>query len=146
MVYNDYLSWRERWLEYVRSSSIDERGLAHMMRSIALGVTNVSKDAGITLSTVHMSKGLEFDIVFIMGLAEGVFPDYRSLNNAGQLNEEQHNMFVSITRSKRLCYLSSAEERVMPWGGLKVQKPSRYIDQLRQCAIIKCSNNEKNEV
>ena len=146
MVYNDYLLWCERWLEYVRSSSVEERSLMHMMRSIALGVTNISKEAGITLSTVHMSKGLEFDIVFIMGLTEGVFPDYRSLNNEAQLNEEQHNMFVSITRSKRLCYLSYAEERVMPWGSLKVQKPSRYVDQLRSYAIIKCSNSEKNEV
>ena len=132
LVYNDYLSWRERWSTYVRNSSNDERSLAHMMRSIALGITNISKESGITLSTVHMSKGLEFDIVFIMGLSEGVFPDYRSLNNTAQLDEEQHNMFVSITRSRRLCYLSCAKERIMPWGDSKTQKPSRYVTQLMQ--------------
>ena len=104
--------------------------MAHMMRSIALGITNISKESGITLSTVHMSKGLEFDIVFIMGLNEGVFPDYRSLNDATQLNEEQHNMFVSITRSKRLCYLTCPKSRVMPWGDSRDQVLSRYITQL----------------
>ena len=130
LVYNDFLCWRERWNTYVKNSSIEDRSLAHMMRSIALGITNISKESGITLSTVHMSKGLEFDIVFIMGLNEGVFPDYRSLNDATQLNEEQHNMFVSITRSKRLCYLTCPKVRVMPWGDSKNQVLSRYITQL----------------
>lgn len=132
LVFNDYLCWRERWNTYVKNSSIEDRSLAHMMRSIALGITNISKESGITLSTVHMSKGLEFDIVFIMGLNEGVFPDYRSLNDAAQLNEEQHNMFVSITRSKRLCYLTCPKARVMPWGDSKNQVPSRYITQLNE--------------
>ena len=132
LVYNDYLSWQERWNIYVKNSSIEDRSLTHMMRSIALGITNVAKESGITLSTVHMSKGLEFDIVFIMGLNEGVFPDYRSLNNAAQLDEEQHNMFVSITRSKRLCYLSCPKARVMPWGDLRRQQPSRYITELNK--------------
>ena len=130
LVYNDYLAWKERWVKYVRASSIEDRTITHMMRSIALGITNVSNEAGITLSTVHMSKGLEFDVVFIMGLNEGVFPDYRALNDSKQLDEEQHNMFVSITRSKRLCYLSYPLIRVMPWGDLRTQKPSRYLVQI----------------
>ena len=59
-----------------------------------------------------MSKGLEFDIVFIIGLNDGVFPDYRAVrqldmhNDNSQIEEEKHNMFVAITRSKRLCYIS----------------------------------------
>lgn len=130
LVYNDYLAWVERWRIYVKNSSLEDRSLAHMMRSIALGITNIAKEAGITFSTVHMSKGLEFDVVFIMGLNEGVFPDYRSLKEAAQLDEEQHNMFVSITRSKRLCYLTYPNERVMPWGDSRRQSPSRYVTQL----------------
>ncbi|MDL2298452.1 ATP-dependent helicase [Synergistaceae bacterium OttesenSCG-928-D05] len=132
LVYNDCLSWQERWNVYVKNSSIEDRSLAHMMRSIALGITNIAKESGITLSTVHMSKGLEFDVVFVMGLNEGVFPDYRALDNVAQLDEEQHNMFVSITRSKRLCYLSYPQMRVMPWGGSRRQQPSRYVAQLSE--------------
>ena len=100
-----------------------------MLRSIALGITNISEDNGLILSTVHMAKGLEFDVVFIMGLNEGTFPDYRTLINPEQLKEERHNMFVSVTRAKRLCYLSFPLEKVMPWGGIKAQSPSRFIDK-----------------
>lgn len=130
LVYNDYLAWIERWNIYIKSSSVEDRDLAHMMRSIALGVTSISKESGITLSTVHMSKGLEFDVVFIIGLNEGVFPDYRAIKDVEQLSEEQHNMFVAITRSKRLCFLTYPLQRVMPWGDSKRQAPSRYIVQL----------------
>jgi len=130
LLYNDYLAWEERWNLYVKNSSLDNRSLAHMMRTIALGVTNASNESGVTLSTIHMSKGLEFDVVFIIGLNEGVFPDYRALDNDSQLAEEQHNMFVSITRSKRLCYLSYPTQRLMPWGDTRVQKPSRYVQKL----------------
>ena len=129
LIYNDYLAWKGRWNLYVKSSSVEDRSLAHMMRSIALGVTNITKESGITLSTVHMSKGLEFDVVFIIGLNEGVFPDYRAISDKEKLDEEQHNMFVAITRSKRLCYLTYPLNRVMPWGDSKKQLPSRYINQ-----------------
>lgn len=127
LVYNDYLAWRERWETYVKKSTIEERSVSDMLRSLALGITAIEEQRGLTLSTVHMSKGLEFDAVFIMGLNEGVFPDYRSLNDKVQLSEEQHNMFVSITRSKRLCYLTYPQRRKMPWGDIKAQQPSRYI-------------------
>jgi DNA helicase-2/ATP-dependent DNA helicase PcrA len=130
LTFNDYSAWSNRWNTYVNNSSIDDRSLSAMMRSIALGVTNTAKEQGLTLSTVHMSKGLEFDVVFIIGMNEGTFPDYRALNDVVQLEEEKHNMFVSITRSKRLCYLTFPFEKVMPWGGTKRQKPSRYLQQL----------------
>lgn len=129
LIYNDYLAWVNRWEIYVKASSIDNRSLANMMRSIALGVTNIAKETGITLSTVHMSKGLEFDVVFIMGLDDGVFPDYRAINDESQLDEERHNMFVSITRSKRLCYLTYPVLKNMPWG-VRPQRASRFIELL----------------
>jgi DNA helicase-2/ATP-dependent DNA helicase PcrA len=88
LVFNDFLSWRERWKIYCKKTSTDERNLADMTRSIALGITNISDDKGLILSTVHMAKGLEFDVVFIMGLNDGTFPDYRTLNNTDMLSEE----------------------------------------------------------
>jgi DNA helicase-2/ATP-dependent DNA helicase PcrA len=129
LVFNDFLVWCERWKIYCKKTSVDNRNLADMMRSIALGITNISDDKGLVLSTVHMAKGLEFDVVFIMGLNEGTFPDYRSLNSADQLDEERHNLFVSITRSKRLCYLTYPTEKIMPWGGVRKQRPSRFLIQ-----------------
>ena len=129
LIYHDYFSWEIRWKSYVDSSSIENRNLAHMLRSVALGITSNVKESGITLSTVHMAKGLEFDVIFIVGLCEGVFPDYRATTQIKQL-EEQHNLFVSITRSKRLCYISYPKNRVMPWGDSKKQEKSRYMMRL----------------
>ena len=130
LIYNDFLSWRRRWDLYTRNSSLEDRSLSHLMRDIALGKANASNERGVTLSTVHMSKGLEYDIVFIIGLNQGVFPDYRALNDEAQLAEEQHNMFVSITRSKRLCFLTYPKSRQMPWGSIKAQASSQYIKKL----------------
>lgn len=85
---------------------------------------------GVTLSTVHMTKGLEYDMVFIMGLCEGVFPDYRAKTDQ-ELNEELNNMFVAVTRAKRVCFLTYPESRMMPWGDVKKQYPSSFLTQIQ---------------
>ena len=92
---------------------------------IALGTTQSARDDGVSLLTVHAAKGKEFDVVFIMGLCEGVFPDYRA--RGPFLDEELRNAFVAVTRSKRLLYLSYPRVRMMPWGDTKAQTPSRYL-------------------
>ena len=90
-----------------------------------------SSSKGIAVLTVHNSKGLEFDVVFIMGMCEGVFPDYRALRSGGRaLDEENHNIFVAITRSKRICYITYPYKKKMPWGDVKNQESSRYINKM----------------
>jgi DNA helicase-2/ATP-dependent DNA helicase PcrA len=71
---------------------------------------------------------MEFDVVFLIGMTEGTFPDYRAKGNA--LEEERRNAFVAVTRSKRLLYLTYPKTRVMPWGDVKRQEASRYIRQI----------------
>ena len=117
------------WGIYITKSNISNRNLANFIRSISLGETQIINDNGLTLTTVHMSKGLEYDVVFIMGLDDGVFPDYRSLNDEKKLLEEKHNMFVSITRSKRLCYLTYPLTKETRYG-IKKQTPSRFVVEL----------------
>jgi DNA helicase-2/ATP-dependent DNA helicase PcrA len=68
LVIKDYQSWREHWVTYCKATSVEERNLPHLMRSIALGITASSHEHGLTLSTVHMSKGLELDVIFVVGL------------------------------------------------------------------------------
>ena len=136
LISEDLRTWEENWNNYVRNSSSGERTLGNFVRTVSLGSTNTHDDKGIVLTTVHMSKGLEYDVVFVMGLNEGVFPDYRAVNafenfnDDKQLVEERHNMFVAITRSKRLCYLTYPLSKDTPWG-VKRQKPSRYIIELQ---------------
>ena len=97
------------------------------MSNKALGATQQAAREGVALLTVHSSKGLEFDVVFVAGMAEGVFPDYRALGKAKEMAEEARNAFVAVTRSKRLLYLSYPRLRRMPWGDTKLQQPSRYL-------------------
>lgn len=124
----DLKIWRDRWEIFTRSTSIEDRNLGRLIREISLGTLYKDESSGVTLSTVHMSKGLEFDVVFIMGVVDGVFPDYRSTNDESKLDEEKHCMFVSITRAKKICYVTYPLTRVLPWGETKRTKKSRFLD------------------
>jgi DNA helicase-2/ATP-dependent DNA helicase PcrA len=84
-----------------------------------------NKDA-ITLMTLHAAKGLEFSIVFMVGMEEGLFPHSRSLFEPGQLEEERRLAYVGITRAKNLLYLSYASKRLY-FGENVSNPPSRFI-------------------
>lgn len=122
---------REEWDWYLRSESGSQRSLGSFLTSIALGTNQQPKKEGLALLTVHSSKGLEFDVVFVVGLAEGVFPDYRAKGNPRALAEEKRNAFVAVTRSRRLLYLSFARTRRMPWGDIWAQQPSPFIISIK---------------
>jgi DNA helicase-2/ATP-dependent DNA helicase PcrA len=126
-ILEDVLVLREEWDWYLRSDSGTQRSLASFLASVALGTNQQPRKDGIALLTVHSSKGLEFDVVFIVGLAEGVFPDYRSRGNAKALDEEKRNAFVAVTRSRRLLYMGFPKTRKMPWGEVWFAKPSPYL-------------------
>lgn len=127
---NDMDVWTNHWDKYCRMTSVDQRNLAHFKHQISLGRTSNFNSEGVTLSTVHMTKGLEYDMVFIMGLCEGVFPDYRA-KTPQDMSEELNNMFVAITRAKRVCYLTYPESRMMPWGDVKKQSRSRFLTRIQ---------------
>ena len=96
----------------------------------ALGKLNPDvSESGLTLSTVHTMKGLEKDIVFLMGFCEGTFPDYRA-NSTKKMDEERNTAFVGITRARRWLYVSYPEARMMPWQSLRSQQPSRFISEM----------------
>ena len=104
--------------------------LSSFRNAMALGqLTEESVSLGITLSSVHTMKGLEKDIVFLMGMCEGVFPDYRSLNKPG-IDEELNSAFVAVTRSRRWIYISYPSQRLMPWGSSKAQSPSQFVKKM----------------
>ena len=83
------------------------------------------KDA-VTLITLHAAKGLEFPVVFIAGLEEGVFPHNRALDDERELEEERRLAYVGITRAKRRLFLSHAWRRAT-WGGGGMSIPSRFL-------------------
>jgi DNA helicase-2/ATP-dependent DNA helicase PcrA len=101
--------------------------------TIALGLTNTSnsKEIGLCLSTVHTMKGQESEIVFLIGMDDGTFPDYRAVNKGGdELKQEKNNTYVAFTRAKRFLYVSYPKNRLMPWGDYKPRTVSRFLKPL----------------
>lgn len=125
LILQDVAFWRKHWDFFIRSSKGGVSRLSNFLSNVALGTTTNHKQEGLALLTVHSAKGLEFDIVFVMGMAEGVFPDYRATGKS--LEEEQRNAFVATTRSRRLLFFSYPKTRIMPWGDVWTQEPSRYL-------------------
>lgn len=125
-IYEDAAVFSQEWDQYLRSDG-SSRTIGGFMSSKALGATQQAAREGVALLTVHSSKGLEFEVVFVAGMAEGAFPDYRALNKAKEMAEEARNAFVAVTRSKRLLYLTYPMVRMMPWGDTRRQMPSRYL-------------------
>jgi DNA helicase-2/ATP-dependent DNA helicase PcrA len=82
-----------------------------------------------TLLTLHAAKGLEFRVVFIVGLEDGVLPHSRSLDNPEQMAEERRLMYVGMTRAKDRLYLLRAFRR-SSWGMSEAGAPSRFLDDL----------------
>jgi DNA helicase-2/ATP-dependent DNA helicase PcrA len=83
----------------------------------------------VTLMTLHTAKGLEFPVVFLSGLEDGVFPHLRSLGDPRELEEERRLAYVGITRAQRRLYLSRATVR-SAWGAPQHNPASRFLDEL----------------
>jgi DNA helicase-2/ATP-dependent DNA helicase PcrA len=123
-IYEDVEVFALEWDRYLRAGS-PGKSIASFMSSKALGSTQKATRDGVGLLTVHSAKGLEFDVVFLAGMAEGTFPDFRA-RPGPTMEEERRSAFVAVTRSRRLLYLTYPEWRMMPWGDLKRQQKSRF--------------------
>jgi DNA helicase II / ATP-dependent DNA helicase PcrA len=86
-------------------------------------------EKGVTFMTLHNAKGLEFPVVFILGLEEGVFPHIRSLGDPDQLEEERRLCYVGITRARERLYLLNAWSRSL-WGGVSYNPVSRFLSEI----------------
>lgn len=112
--------------------------------------TDNSKDM-VNIMTVHSAKGLEFDVVFVPGLEEGVFPSGRATSEKNGLEEERRLLYVAITRAKKLLHLTFAQNR-FTFGQMQTTLPSPFLRELPDEAIdnnqlLACSNfNEDKPV
>jgi len=86
-------------------------------------------DSAVLLMTLHSAKGLEFPVVFLLGMEDGVFPHLRSLGEPDQLEEERRLAYVGITRARERLYLSSAWSRTI-FGATQYNPPSRFLDEI----------------
>ncbi len=86
-------------------------------------------DSRLTLMTTHNAKGLEFPVVFVVGLEDGVFPHHRSLGEPEELEEERRLCYVALTRARERLYVSSATTRTL-FGTTHANPPSRFLTEL----------------
>jgi len=86
-------------------------------------------DSAIVLMTLHAAKGLEFPVVFLIGLEDGVFPHLRSIGDPDELEEERRLAYVGITRARERLHLSHAWARTM-FGSTQYNPPSRFLDEI----------------
>jgi DNA helicase-2/ATP-dependent DNA helicase PcrA len=143
--YDEYL--KENYTNYL-SRSEDLQGLASFanqfktiedfLTQLAL-LTNVDAederpiekgDEELRLSTIHQAKGLEFDVVFVIMLCEGLFPSARSLETSDGIEEERRLMYVAITRARNELYLSYPLLRSVPGQSGERQMPSRFLEEI----------------
>ena len=110
----------------------DDNILGEFLAQVALvsDIDNMDTIANnVTLMTLHAAKGLEFPVVFMAGMDEGVFPHQRTFNSNSELEEERRLMYVGVTRAEEKLYLTSAKRRQM-WGEFKYYNPSRFIEEI----------------
>lgn len=112
--------------------------------SLVSDAAEYSADAdAVTLMTVHSAKGLEFKVVFIIGLEENIMPISKAIYDEEELEEERRLMYVAITRAKEKLYLLNAGRRML-YGNMQMNPPSRFISEISDNLLDK--EETKNEM
>jgi DNA helicase-2/ATP-dependent DNA helicase PcrA len=108
--------------------------LEAFLENVALisGTDELSEDGdAVVLMTIHGAKGLEFPVVFISGMEEGLFPSSRAFNEESQMEEERRLCYVAITRARQQLYMTYAGQRMI-FGNIMDGIPSRFLDEIPQ--------------
>ncbi len=148
--YREYLddgstNAEERWENVQELVSLAKRyddlpppgGLEKMIEDVALMSDQdeiQSENDVVHLMTLHAAKGLEFPVVFMVGLEEGIFPHARSLFNPAELEEERRLCYVGLTRAKEKIFLSFALSRTH-FGSTQINPPSRFLSEIPEQLI-----------
>ena len=109
-----------------------ENGLREFLEGITLSsdIDDLEEDADyVTLMTLHSAKGLEFPVVFLVGMEEGIFPGYKSISEPKELEEERRLCYVGITRAKEYLYLTCSKQRTI-FGSTSYNQVSRFLKEI----------------
>ncbi len=128
--FDEFELLKRHWSVYAKS--VTNYSLSAFRNAMSLGQTSVTSldGEGITLSTVHTMKGQQAVVVFLVGMDEGTFPDYRAVkkgSNSIEMQQEKNNLYVAITRAQRHLYICYPQKRMMPWGDWSPRKKSSLL-------------------
>lgn len=114
------------------AKNYEEEGLAGFLEEVSL-ISDIdswdSQGKAVTLMTLHAAKGLEFPVVFMIGMEETVFPHSRALYDQSEMEEERRLCYVGMTRAREELYLTYASTRML-YGGLQHNPPSRFLSEI----------------
>lgn len=102
------------------------------------------QDNAVTFMTIHAAKGLEFPVVFLAGLEEGIFPHSRSLLEREELEEERRLMYVAITRAKDKLYMTHAKSRML-YGEVQTSAPSQFLTDIPEELVDKLEQKQQQK-
>ena len=122
----------------------EEASLAGFLEEVSLmtDIDNFDESAtAVTMMTIHSAKGLEFPVVFLPGLEEGIFPGLQSIYNPGEVEEERRLAYVAITRAKEELYLLNADSRMI-FGSTSRNKMSRFVGEIPEEILAKSRSKE----
>ena len=109
-----------------------DNGLSEFLEGITLSsdIDNMEQtDETVTLMTLHSAKGLEFPVVFLVGMEEGIFPGYKSISEQKELEEERRLCYVGITRAKQYLFLTCSKQRTI-FGSTSCNPVSRFLKEI----------------
>ncbi len=112
--------------------------------TLTTDIDETKEEDAVTLMTLHSAKGLEFPVVFMVGMEDGLLPHYRNTESPFYLEEERRLCYVGMTRAKELLYLTRAEERKY-YGVTKKFRPSPFLDEIPRDLIEDLSKRETLE-
>lgn len=126
--------------ERTNENSSLEEFLNHIALISDIDDTDLSDDR-VTLMTLHAAKGLEFPVVFMTGMEEGIFPHTRALMEPEELEEERRACYVGITRAQNKLYMTYAQQRMI-YGNTTAFPPSRFLDELPSSCTKEVGNGK----
>ncbi len=127
---DDRLENIAEFLAYLRDNEIQEGfDLIEFIGNLPLQSRAEKSDDAVTLLTVHSAKGLEFDVLFVIGMEEGLFPHVKSLESSEDVEEERRLFYVAMTRARSKLLLSWAQRRGMFGTGMS-NRPSRFLEEV----------------
>lgn len=129
---DEFLSVTKRFDDQYEPEDDDSNSLSDFLAEVSLLSDQDDLDDNdnqVALMTLHAAKGLEFPVVFLIGMEDGLFPLSRSMMDESQLEEERRLAYVGITRAKQELYLTNAYSRMM-YGRIQNNPPSRFLDEI----------------
>jgi DNA helicase-2/ATP-dependent DNA helicase PcrA len=129
---DEFLTVAQEFEEQMADSTLEE-----FLEGITLSsdIDNLEEtEETVTLMTLHSAKGLEFPVVFLVGMEEGIFPGYKSIGETKELEEERRLCYVGITRAKEYLFMTCAKQRTI-FGSTSCNNPSRFLKEIPESML-----------